>query len=290
MSEDGKRLPDIKLNISADTKDMAPVVQNFIEKISSAVGDWWSPIGKKREAQSMIDVVDMLGALDEGKLSPLQQRAISRWLGEETINQRNMEKVTADAIPLLNEGARAEEMDEEWLRVFFDKAKFISDDEVRLMWSRILAGEANSPGSFSKRALSVLHGLGKDDAEIFVKLCCYVVRFSEGSCEPVIFDHKDAIYKGLSFVQLQQIADAGLISRSSVGYILENEHDNFSISYDGKELQFKQKEGKDRNLQIGNYLLTNVGKQLYFALEPDSVSDFLEYLIKKWAENYDVDK
>ena len=61
------------------------------------------------------------------------------------------------------------------------------------LWSRILAGEANTPGTYSKRTVNFVSELDKIDADLFTMLC----RFSwtiEDTFEPMVFEHQEEIY------------------------------------------------------------------------------------------------
>ncbi|MFC1592622.1 DUF2806 domain-containing protein [Chloroflexota bacterium] len=51
------------------------------------------------------------------------------------------------------------------------QCRIISDDDMQMLWSRILAGESNSPGTYSKRTINALASFDKVDAELFTKLC-----------------------------------------------------------------------------------------------------------------------
>jgi hypothetical protein len=65
------------------------------------------------------------------------------------------------------------------------------------LWSRVLAGEANKPGSYSKRTVNFLSDLDKIDAELFSQLCGFVWMFS--TLTPLVFDVQVDIYnKGSS--------------------------------------------------------------------------------------------
>ena len=52
--------------------------------------------------------------------------------------------------------------------------QYISDEEMQNIKSQVLSGEANSPGSFSKRTVNLLSDLDKKDAELFQTLCRFV--------------------------------------------------------------------------------------------------------------------
>ena len=95
------------------------------------------------------------------------------------IHQQNMESITAKALPQLNENADASQMNDDWLANFFDKCRIVSDDEMQTLWSRILAGEANTHGSYSKRTVNCLSEMDKAEAEMFRNFCAFCWRFVE---------------------------------------------------------------------------------------------------------------
>ena len=60
------------------------------------------------------------------------------------------------------------------LSIFFEKSRIVSDNEMQELWSRVLAGEANDPGTYSKRTVNFLSDLDKGEAALFTKLCGFV--------------------------------------------------------------------------------------------------------------------
>ncbi|SRR5260370_28050179 len=142
----------------------------LIEKVSDAIGGiaraWQivrvaraEGVAKRIEAQAQIEV------------SELQQRAWRRFLLEEEHRQKNIENITRKALPDLSEESDPSKMDDDWIANFFDRCRLISDDEMQSLWSRVLAGEANVPGTYSKRTVNLLSTLDKKDAELFTRLC-----------------------------------------------------------------------------------------------------------------------
>src|SRR5690606_2950141 len=111
---------------------------------------------------------------------------------------------------------------------FFEKSKLISDEEMQLLWSRILSEEANFPGTFSKRTLAILSSLDKADAILFQKLCSFcwdICPFPDGEISRVPFiylpEHQ-AFYKsrGVAFDQLKHLESIGLINHSGASYFI----------------------------------------------------------------------
>lgn len=105
--------------------------------------------------------------------------------------QENIEQITADATRKLNEDAKPENIDNDWIANFFDKCRLVSDREMQSLWSRLLAGEANEPGTYSKRTVGLISSLDKSDAQLFTNLLTFGWFF--GDVVPLIYDVQDDI-------------------------------------------------------------------------------------------------
>ena len=84
-----------------------------------------------------------------------------------------MERITEKALPRLKEGSNPNGMDDDWVTNFFDKSRIVSDEEMQEIWAKVLAGEANAPGTYSKWAVNFLGCIDKRDAELFQNLCSF---------------------------------------------------------------------------------------------------------------------
>ena len=93
----------------------------------------------------------------------------------------------------------------DWSALFYDSAKDCSDDDIRVIWSKILAGEIKSPGSYYKRILTNLKQMERHEAEWFVKLCKYVI---EDTYVPELVLNEDLF----SFNEYQLLVDCGLLN------------------------------------------------------------------------------
>lgn len=92
---------------------------------------------------------------------------------EEGLKQENIESITAKAIPLLSEDAKPDAIERDWLSHLFDRCRLTSDAEMQSLWAAILAGQANSPGKFSRRTIELAGTLDKTDAQLFTKFCTF---------------------------------------------------------------------------------------------------------------------
>jgi len=108
----------------------------------------------------------LIHAKSKVEITELQQRALQHFINEESKRQENIEFITEKALPLLEENANPQNMEDDRVTNFFDKCRNVSDGDMQQLWCKLLAGEASSPGRFSKRAVNFVHSLDKRDAAI----------------------------------------------------------------------------------------------------------------------------
>ncbi|WP_292482224.1 DUF2806 domain-containing protein [Mesorhizobium sp.] len=148
----------------------------LIEKVSDAVGGIAKPWQIKRVANAEAEAAK-IKAIAQLEITDLEQRALARMVREEGIKQENIEAITAGAIPHLSADAKPEAIPSDWLAHFFEKSRIVSDGEMQMLWSKILAGEANTPNSFRKKTVELVSTIEKSDASLFTKLCSFVWMF-----------------------------------------------------------------------------------------------------------------
>ena len=164
--------PGTNITLAGDLSKPATVL---LEKIFSALGGYFEPFQIRRIAHAKADAAKIAATADI-EITELQQRAIRRFVAEETKKQDNMESITAKALPQIGDDAKTENVEDDWITNFFDKCRLISDEEMQTLWSKVLAGEANSPGRFSRRTVNFMASLSKSDAALFSTLCgfCWI--------------------------------------------------------------------------------------------------------------------
>jgi hypothetical protein len=132
----------------------------LIEKISEAVGGVFKPYQIVRVAKAEAEA-ERIYAESQIQISDLHRRAFHRFFEEEAKKQKNIEEIIRQALPQLDDNSKPEQVEDDWITNFFDKCRLISDTEMQSLWSRVLAGEANSPGSYSKRTVNFFVVLGQ---------------------------------------------------------------------------------------------------------------------------------
>ena len=109
----------------------------LIEKISDAIGGIFRPYQIRRIAEAEAEA-EQIRALSQIEITALQNRAVSRFVIEEAKKQYNIETITEKALPLLEEGASPQNIEDDWIAHFFDRCRLISDEEMQALWSKVL--------------------------------------------------------------------------------------------------------------------------------------------------------
>jgi hypothetical protein len=266
--------------------ELSKPMSDFINKIGHVIGEWWEPHQRVRlaKADAKADLIRAVGDIKVEAIKELADRAGKRIFYEELRNQDNMESIIDTALLAINEKAKPQDVQDDWIANFFDKCRLISDEEMQALWARILAGEANSPGKFSKKTVNLVANLDKSDAEAFTRLCGFGFWMS-GIFEILVYNLGDDIYKnrGIHFDRVSLLESIGLVQHSpltaysflalpSAGY----------VSYFDQKVWLEFPPGKKPELDVGHVLLTEVGRQLVSVCKSSPVDGFTEYVKEKW--------
>lgn len=195
--------PKFSLVVFGDTSGFTPAAKACAQVIE----DFLSPITTGRRAKAKL--VELHGR-HEARLLKLRNEAR---LAEELVrHQRNMEAIAQLALPQIIEGARPQDVESDWFEHFFDRARLVSNEEMRRLWSKLLAAEMNSPGAVSRKALEVVSALDKRDAEHFTAFCTFVWKL-EGIPMSLVYEPVSAVLERVSLVysDVLALADAGLL-------------------------------------------------------------------------------
>ena len=196
-----------------------------------------------------------------------------------------MEDIITKSAPHLKEEANPDEMADDWLANFFDKCRIVSDSEMQSLWARVLAGEANVPGTYSKRAVNLLSDFDKGDAELFTQLCGF--GWTIGGFAPLVFDEQLEIYNrhGINFRTLRHLEDIGLVKITSLSdFQRVNLPKKFVVHYYSKPLLLEMPKDAYNRLDIGRMLLTTIGRELAPICGSKPVDGFFEYVKEKWKQ------
>ncbi len=265
-----------KLSKPADT---------LIKKVSLAVGGIFEPWQITRLAKANAKA-DLIGAESEIEVSDLHRRAMHRFVEEEAQRQENMESITKKALPDLSKNSDPSKIETDWVTNFFDKSRIISDDEMQNIWAKVLAGEANAPGTYSKRTVNFLGDLDKSDAELFQKICNFG-WFVIDEFVLLIFNIGASIYNenGIDFDTLSHLDNIGLIKLDHhSAFLIRELPKKFTATYHDKHLGLAMAEEENNDINVGHVLLTQVGVELISVCKPAQIEGFHQYVSEQWKE------
>jgi Protein of unknown function (DUF2806) len=259
----------------------------LIEKISEATGGIFKPWQIRRVAQAEADA-EIIKANAKIEITDLQERALYRFILEEGKKQRNIESITSKALSQVQDTSTPQNMEDDWILNFFDKCRLISDEEMQVLWSKILSGEANSPGTFSKRTISFLSSMDKSDALLFQSLCNFGLHFIPDDIVPLVFDTQSPVYMnhGIDFVSLKHLDEIGLISFDTFGsYKRMHVPQKILADYFGRQITIQFENQMENELNVGHVMLSKAGQELVRICGAHSITDFLDYALEQLKFN-----
>jgi hypothetical protein len=162
---------------------------------------------------------------------------------------------------------------------------------MQLLWSKILAGEANSPGTFSRKTVNLLADLDKGDAELFAQLCRF--GWMIGDVVPLVHDVQAEIYNkyGINFDSLSHLESLGLIQFSNIaGFQRLRLPKKFQVFYYGRPVEITMPKESDNILELGKVLLTKAGQELAPVSGSQPIEEFFDFVYDKWAKQSYVPK
>jgi len=264
--------------------DLSKPATVLIEKVSAAVGAIYAPYHLKRMARAEVEA-EKIRAIVKIELSEIEQRGIERFVHQEARKQSNIEQITAEAVALLPLDAAVENLEEDWVAHFFKQCDTVSDKEMQSLWARLLSGEATKPGTFSKRTVDLTSTIDKKDAALFTSFCQFVWMIGEPT--PLIYDSNAEIYtkQGITFDALKHLDAIGLISFESVTSYTKTGFGQYAqVFYYGRPSAIEFSGLANNQLEIGQALLTGVGKELVPICGSWRNDDFYYYVISRWFE------
>lgn len=281
-----------------DVAGLSGPMCKLIECCSNALGAMAHPwqIERVANAETKAEIIKAKGEgqvakikwQSDSELSEIQQRAMQRVLHQEERKQRNIENIVAKALPEVKENAKPEDVEDDWYANFFDKSRLVSDEEMQMLWGKVLAGEVNQPGSFSRRLLSLLADLDKKDANEFLLICRFSYTKNNVPEHPLIFIPAEGIFEeaGFGYQNLTNLESMGLISYDSLGFMhRQYAHlENLRVNYFSTTLTLRWPSKWDGNLNVGHVVFTNLGQQLARMCSPQPYPGFENYLVQNWKK------
>jgi hypothetical protein len=316
-SIDGIPLPPvIKKNIF---KSIGRLITGLVDVPVALLEAKAQQIKSEADALSLITKRASEAAASEfGKDEFLINRTINHFgskLLREQINRENTVQKALDELKLNPpEEDSKDEIDSDWLESFSKIAESKSNEEVQLVLSKILAGEIRNPGAFSLKTLHTLSLLDQNTAKIFQSFCDISFEIALEDTDGFSFVISDPCGSpgnnglkelNLSYVQLTQLQDAGLIQHNLTAWReIPPLAFNFPIGLGSKILKFNfieiLEEGPIKNIssqrktnkvRVGSLNFTSAGlelrKVMVMSFNPIYIDKFIDWVKDKFKIEID---
>jgi len=174
-------------------------------------------------------------------------------------------------------------MDNDFFWNTIEHAKTISSEQMQVLIAKIIAGEYNKPGTYSMSTLQTLKMLGKQELELFERLCSLCINIDQVPQD--VFSLPENLKSVLNFIRidfasLQTLQNLGLFLPNDMTRSIENpERKNFVVSYFNKQIIFKPEHETIHKIMLpGFYGLSITGKQIIQHLNPKFIGDYYNWL------------
>lgn len=215
----------------------------------------------------------------------------------------NTEKIIEQAIANASKETDFSEsstIDEEWLERFMDSAKFVQDEEMQIIWGKVLAGEFEKPGSFKKIIIRILSEIPKDYAKVFANICnAQVLLYYLDDKNIVKHMSKDVIISknvisstkyddlGFDFSTLSELNNWGLVNyyndlSEPIKTISNNDFPNLILKYGDEQITITKYE--NNNFFVGTLTLTEVGRSLANIISMTPLPNYMQEIKKYFNE------
>lgn len=244
-------------------------LKRLIELTASATGV--TARGIRLDAKAKRDA-RLLAAQTDSDIADIQA-------GIKEFREGNLCSIASKALALV-ENVEDPVVDPDWMIQWLDKAQDVSDDDMQTLWAKILAGEANTKGRFSKWALHAVSMMSKDDAE-------NLARFASCQWEierrRVVYWTEDVMRQTLQ-VNERQLELLGFIKFESsfASFTLKVSRRSGHVSYFGESFLMTVPESLD--LVLGDASLTLLGEEIMSLCDAQPNRKYKELCLSKWKE------
>ena len=291
-------MPGSLVNFGDITKPATVLIEKSSEAVSSVLRPWQiRRVGSaeievatqriRAVAQAEADAA-VIRAGGEAQAIDLYHRAVQRSILEDAEHQLNMESILGKAIPQLEPNASPEDVENDWYANFYSKCRITSDEGMQDLWSRILAGQANNPGAFSRKTVNLVADLDKRDAELFTALCRFVWVINN-TMVPLVLDTRANIYNryGINFSTISHLESLGMVHFSGVtGFQISDLPETVTIAYYGRSVSILTVHRDGSNIfNAGTTRFTQAGLELARIVNTPGILEFYNYVYDLWVKD-----
>lgn len=265
-------------------KQIAELAMNTTSKPISAFSEFISlklfgkSIGKLRaEAENEYNKIKQLGEIQNEVNRPF---IVEIETAKAYRQYANLGSTLLKATPLITSDINNVKEDNDVFWGLLEHAKDISNEDMQTLIAKIIAGEYNSPETYSMSTLQVLKSLGKKEVKLFENICSLLINNNQLPSNFFSDIGKDLMNSmNFDFRSLLSLQSLGLFLPNGMTLSIQNSKEkNLVIKYFDKEISFKcEVQDSMRNLQPF-YSLSLAGAEILQHLNPKFKPEFYEWL------------
>lgn len=269
---------------------MAPYeasITKALEIVQSVIDPWTTKRQGRAESAALRDVADA-----KREIAELDARARRRATEDEIRWQANLESISDQARAVLEDKAARKllpervdsgESDPDWFHKWAGYAKETSDEEIRALWARVLAGEIIERGKFSLRLLHLISLLRKSEARDFELFSKFVWQDSDGSLLQPYTNATEQYLKverGIHRSFYSRLSNLGLISDFGRELLTDwRIRKGAHLTYNKRSYRFELVTNLEEREPMMVRDVTPLGAELFELCQPEQDQTFADRLI-----------
>lgn len=264
-------------------------VNKLLDIVSSMFGKAYEPKHMRKIADAKAYEIKVIGeairansdlpiaydksqiTIDATNFEELVKRAGNRLAIQEIVRQQNIENVVDYAYSDLKGQAPVDSVkpDDDWLLRFFSSVEDISNDEMQMLWGRLLAGEIKKPHSYSLRTLGTLKNLSSVEALDFSRACRVAIRQNKDIF--IVNDETTLRAHGLLYSNMLSLQECGLLNADSLLHFTNDLAVSGVVIYSHKKriIIVKNQSDKPTSISLQVFTMTKAATELARIVTPD---------------------
>lgn len=266
-----------------DLKGISEPLTKLIETVSNGIGAIYEPTRKVRNAKAEAKAMCILAEAEQ-KTNDIAYRAFERVNYREIRRQNNIDSIVKEAVAMLPNTVSSEPVDEDWIVNFFELSQDVGDEEMKQIWSKLLAGEVAKPGSFKSRTLQTVKSLTPEEARMFTAMCSFSFVTDEDDYFFPIFSHDFFVFireNGVTTEIETHLKNIGLLSHSRIYYEPDEvDGDTVTVHYFSKSYYTSPKPDDGHGeVVLEIFPFTEIGRELAPISGAEPNADYIKCLL-----------
>lgn len=268
-----------------DIKPLADVSISLLDRLERAVGWAVTPKGKRKDFDEAVNY--LVEEIKNNDTMPPLVKAVQISNARRTIKEyKNQYDVVQIAIDNMG-GDILNKVDDDWLVYFMNQCRNVSNDQIKIMFGKLLSDECKSSGLVEKSLIHALSIMSAEEAKAFACLSklLFNCRTEYGEETIIIIANTMDILNeiGITYEHLVSLSRLGLIEAKAKypeQYALvfgTEEKVDIELEYHNEKLIISCLNG---SFPYGMVLLTQNGITLMKALQPQKLDGYMEKVKK----------